>query len=212
MKEILPMLYNILFGRQRDASALSEKYHRDVKPSRDAAMNVCRDWTNSSCQAAEQLIPMLEKYAKLRALEKSRGIAAFPDNKTRVGYLALEQYRTSAMSFWATQVNRRSLWQRIWSLPPNDISIVQEIAYPATEEMYEFSTFHWSIYMTDRRCTSSIDVATEPPIYDIVRNELHHDDARLQEYTQTVQNQFGVIREKNILYPMRGRSKYFYWF
>ena len=91
----------------------------------DDAMKTCREWTNTKCQNASEIIPMLEKYAKLRTMEKKFGMK-IPE-KDKDGYDNIEKYRINGIKYWKE-------------------IIPKPYAIPDMRQMVLFSTFHWSIY------------------------------------------------------------------
>ena len=155
--------YEWFSRRQERAGKLGRLYSDEIRPVRNAALGICKDWTKTRCKTASDIIPFLERYAKLKELDDSRGPKAIPQ-AFRVDYDVLEEYRTKTMTYWAQEVKSTSILSIYFGSKPDcDISIVDYMTYPSSGEIFEFSTFHWAIYSVSKKITTGS--ATPPPIY-----------------------------------------------
>jgi hypothetical protein len=136
---------------------LENRYVSEIKPLHKKAMQTCHDWTNTSCQDAAQILPMLQKYAKLAVIRKNSGEKNIP-KKDKAGYDALENYRSTYIKFWRDVVK------------DNCLSVM---VYPGRFEMIVFSTFHWAIYMTNNKSgEKKCEEGGEPETYSHIINQL----------------------------------------
>jgi hypothetical protein len=148
----------------------------------DVAMKTCRDWTNTKCQNASEIIPMLEKYAKLRTMDKTFGLE-IPE-KDKEGYESIEKYRKEGIKFWKEAMS-------------------QPYKIPSMGEMTLTSTFHWSIYNMNKTITNNNDKGFEE-LYDNIltrielkdgRDEIHNMDY-IKKYKKTIEPEIERIKEK----------------
>jgi hypothetical protein len=163
----------------------------------DDAMKTCRDWTNTKCQYAHEIIPMLEKYAQLRTMETTLGIEIPKEDKD--GYDSLEIYRRKAIKYWGE------------ALP-------KSYAFPSIGELTLFSTFHWSLYNMNQKITQKSE-GVAPLLYNsaLARIELKdgRDDIRdieyIKQYRKVIEPEFERIK-KEALEKTKSESDNWYHF
>lgn len=160
----------------------------------DDAMKTCRDWTNTKCKNASEIIPMLEKYAKLRTMEKKFGLK-IPENDKK-GYESIEIYRRQGIKHWTEAMS-------------------QPYKLPSVGELVLFSTFHWSIYNVNKKitkCDSTID------LYNTVLDRIELNDGRCEikniefitKYRKTIEPELERINE-TAFKQANGHSKWIEW-
>lgn len=150
----------------------NEKTEKSRKDNiRHNALKTCRDWTNTDCQNAIQIIPMLEKYNKLQTRLHNR--KKIPE-KDKEGYKNIEKYQRQRLHY---------------KLVYDDDLIKQQLyEKPSLEEMHDYSTFHWAI-------DENRNYDTE--IYDIVLGELDttiYDDEE-NKYIDSIHNYRNIIKK-----------------
>ena len=184
---------NQIIMEKRDE--LENRYVSEIKPLHAKALQTCHDWTNTSCQDAAQILPMLEKYAKLAVIRKKSGVENIPI-KDKAGYEALEKYRSTYIKFWREVVKY------------NCLSVM---VYPGRFEMIVFSTFHWAIYMTNNKSGEKKgDEGGEPKTYSHIINQLdtitsykskkqcENDIDKVQAYRVIIANNFETMQDSAI--------------
>ena len=147
----------------------------------DYAMKTCRDWTNTRCQNASQIIPMLEKYAKLR---KTHKLGIEIPKKDKEGYDNIENYRRKGIKHWREALS-------------------QPYKIPSMGEMVLTSTFHWSIYNMNKTITKENDDIGTKIYNDMItrielkdgRDDIHNIDF-INSYRKTIEPEFERIQHK----------------
>ena len=146
----------------------------------DIAMKTCRDWTNTKCQNASEIIPMLEKYATLRTMDKTLGLK-IPE-KDKDGYESIEIYRMKGIQYWKEAMS-------------------QPYKIPSVGEMVLTSTFHWSIYSMSKTITGN---GNELLLYNSIMERIELKEGRdeiknvefIKKYRKTIEPEFERIKEK----------------
>ena len=146
----------------------------------DYAMKTCRDWTNTKCQNASEIIPMLEKYAKLRTMEKNFGMK-IPE-KDKEGYDHIEKYRRKGIEFWKEVLRK-------------------PYCSPSMGELVLFSTFHYSIYNMNKTITKKSE-GVESVLYNDALTRIELKDGRdeiqniefIKHYKKTIDPEFERIQ------------------
>jgi len=90
------------------------------------AKNSCRKITNSHCDNAIDIIPMLKMY---KEIEENNEIQYYL--KYRKDYLIIKNYLEKYIEYW----------KKVTEYP----ECLPKMYYPGRDEMLEFCTFHWSI-------------------------------------------------------------------
>lgn len=161
----------------------------------DYAMKTCRDWTNTKCQNASEIIPMLEKYAKIRNMEK---LGMEIPHKDKEGYENIEKYRRKGIKHWREALS-------------------QPYKIPSMGEMVLTSTFHWSIYnMNKTIMKTNNDIENKMYNDMITRIELKdgRDDINniefIKKYRKTIEPEFEIIQNEtlNQIYPKTTWTKW----
>lgn len=149
----------------------------------DYAMKTCRDWTNTRCQTAIEIIPMLEKYSKLRKMDK---LGMKITEKDKEGYDNIENYRRKGIKHWMEALS-------------------QPYKIPSMGEMVLTSTFHWSIYNMNKTITKkNNDIETKMYNDIITRIELKNgrDDIDnidfIKTYRKIIEPEFERINDKTL--------------
>ena len=166
----------------------------------DYAMKTCRDWTNTKCQNASEIIPMLEKYAKLRTMDKTFGLK-IPEND-KEGYENIETYRKEGIKFWKEAMS-------------------QPYKIPSMGEMTLTSTFHWSIYNMNKTITKNdkcIESFGCEELYDNILTRIELKDGRdeiknvefITKYRKTIEPEFELIKEK-VFKQANSQSSFTQW-
>jgi hypothetical protein len=149
-------------GSMKENQRLCDDYRNNVKPYGVKARRVCVKWTNTSCQAASEILPMLEKYSRLRAIDKGFVQEKIPPNLVD-DYNDLEAYRVAGISFFSHYARSQTH--------------MTNTEYPSTNEAVEFSTFHWAIYMTNNKCAELPGKeGKQPYTYDWIKKSLQADN------------------------------------
>lgn len=160
----------------------------------DDAMKTCRDWTNTKCKNASEIIPMLKKYATLRTMEKKFGLK-IPE-KDKKGYESIEIYRRQGIKHWSE-------------------AITQPYKIPSIGELVLFSTFHWSIYNVNKKITKGYYTID---LYNKVLDRIELNDGRCEikniefitKYRKTIEPELERINE-NAFKQANGHSKWVEW-
>jgi hypothetical protein len=187
-------MYNTLFGKIRKTEAVASKideftflHDQELLNHFDNAHKTCREWTNSPCQEAAQIIPMLEKYLELKLLKKNKPDCEIPFKYVH-GYDNIENYRTKYMNYWS----------KVTEYP----ICLPWMYYPGRDEMVDFSTFHWAIHMTyheieDIKNNDSRDIHVYKCLLDhlekpalATKSKYHNEVERIQKYKQIIYNHF----------------------
>lgn len=173
-------------------NSICEEYNQTVRPIAKKSHKICKDWTNTSCQSASEILPFLEKYVKIKALQEGQKMTVpSPSRKDLRDYDVLEQHRRKEMDFWCNKVYKESL--------PLDM-----LTYPGLNEAKVFSTFHWALYMAVNRCAYEPgQEGKQPPIYTwIVDQSIGGesfdvaDSEHIKKYRATVMDEFPLIQER----------------
>ena len=173
---------------------LKDDFEISVKPQQAKAMEVCRKWTGSPCETAEQILPMLQKYAELRAIQKHYYYVKSP-NKYEEDCNTIDAYRTSGINYWIKSQRH-----------PKEFSVT---AYSSTEDVRHFLTFHWAIYMTNNICAEvKGNEGKEPYTYTHVMKHFKSigrintsDAVNILKYRNIVSDNFDKIQKKSMSRP-----------
>ena len=160
----------------------------------DEAMKTCRDWTKSKCKCATEIIPMLEKYAELRTMDKIFGIE-IPE-KDKEGYENIEIYRRKGIKHWKE-------------------CMPKPYCIPSIGELVLFSTFHWSIYNVNNKITKG-DSAID--LYNTVLERIELNDGRceikniefIKTYRKIIEPEIEHIKE-NAFKQAYSKTKWTNW-
>jgi hypothetical protein len=162
----------------KDVETVCGEYNKNVRRDGEESMKICRDWTNSECESANDLILFLEKYTRMKAdVNAKRSVKTEP--KDLKDFLQLEEFRRKGMDFWRKVVQKQ---------------------YPLELfKMKFFLTFHWAIYMANNCCTNSVQ-GSEPKTYQWILNHSivgKEDQKVIKEYRATLQIEFPRIQTEN---------------
>lgn len=157
------------------------KRDNDKKKKDDIRLNAlktCRDWTNTDCKNAMQIIPMLEKYKKLQKRL---------DNRKKIPQIDKEGCNN------ITNYMRQNLYYQ--HEIDNGKFIHKLSGNPSLEEMHDYSTFHWALDLEEKKRNPGHYISNE--IYDIVLGELDTttDDDDDNEYINSIHNYRDIIQK-----------------
>ena len=177
---------------ERDIETLSKvdslcaEYNESVRHLASRSMKICRKWTSTNCESAIDIVPFLEKYAKIKAVEEEQvvGITAAKDLED---YKVLEAFRRDEMKFWVNKVHRQGF-------------LLNSFNYPGRNELRIFSTFHWAVYMVVNKCAYDIgNEGKEPYPYKWVEESIFDSDETkeyIETYRDTLKKEFPRIQRK----------------
>ena len=166
--------------------SLCVEYNKNVKQPALKTLEICRKWSCTECQTANDIVPFLERYAKIKAVEEKQvvGITSTEDLKD---FKEIETYRRNEISFWLNNVKQEGLK-------------LNSLLYPGPDELEFFSTFHWAVYMVINKCAYDKDfVGGEPYTYKWVENTMYDTDEKreyIKTYRYTIKKEFSRIQKE----------------
>ena len=148
-------------------------------------MQVCSKWTNTNCESAVDIVPFLEKYAKIKAVEENQ-VVGMTTAEDLEDYEEIENFRRSEIDFWLNEVMRQDLKLNFFN-------------YPGRNELKFFSTFHWAVYMVVNKCAYDIgNQGAEPHTYKLVAESIcytNEEQKYIETYRDTLKKEFPRIKK-----------------
>jgi hypothetical protein len=121
-----------------EVNSLCAEYNKSLRPQASKSMQICRKWTCTNCESAIDIVPFLEKYAKIKAVEENQ-VVGMTTAEDLEDYNELEKFRKNEIDFWLNKVKRQGFKLNFFN-------------YPGRNELKFFSTFHWAVYMVVNKC------------------------------------------------------------
>ena len=149
-------------------------YDCNLRPLLQDTMKICRKWTNTKCSESVDIIPFLEKYAELRALDLQIDGTIQPEHID--DYDIIEKFRESHMAYWMYDI----------------VILKDKNDFPKYDDIIAFSTFHWAVYMA---MNSKKD---QPYAYEYAKGLLSHNHPYIDAYRKTINDNLPRIQEKNV--------------
>lgn len=180
--------------RQQDkVKSLGVEYDKSVKQDALNSMEICKKWTCTKCETAIDIVPFLEKYAKMKAVKEYpfAGIIStedLEDLEDLEDFKEIEQYRRSEIHFWLNEVKQEGIQ-------------LNSLGYPGHNELKFFSTFHWAIYMVVSNCVYNNKdfIGGEPYTYKWVEKTIYNTDEEkeyIETYRKTIKKEFPRIQNE----------------
>ena len=145
---IFDKIWNYKMIRIEKAKNFTDDYFETIRPLVQDAKKVCQKWTNTPCNEATEVLILLEKYSKIRTLDKNGKELNLTESECKE-YQILENFRRKTITFWC------NVQEHDYVLP--------YLFYPNLGEIKEFMTFHWALYMTNNKCTELPNYLGEEP-------------------------------------------------
>ena len=166
--------------------SLCVEYNKSVMQPALKTLEICRKWTCTECQTAIDIVPFLERYAKIKAVEEKQVVGITSDEDLK-DFKEIENYRRNEIDFWLNKVKQEGLQLNL-------------LLYPGNNELKFFSTFHWSVYMVINKCAYDKDfVGGEPYTYKWVEETICDTDETkeyIKTYRDTIKKEFSRIQKK----------------
>ncbi len=161
-------------ARSKKIEISRDKYETRIRPLMIDAKNVCKKRTKTSCSKAYDIIQALKDYNEMVINHEASGFSAFSEND-KTDYDILTNFRRETMSFW----------KNAHEFP--DVST--NMVYPCTNEIKDFLTFHWAIYMTNNMSFGN-NKEIQSYAKMLYRYSKYNDKQPIEEYKNTITKEF----------------------
>jgi hypothetical protein len=169
-----------------EVNSLCAEYNKSLRPQASKSMQICRKWTCTNCESAIDIVPFLEKYAKIKAVEENQ-VVGMTTAEDLEDYNELEKFRKNEIDFWLNKVKRQGFKLNFFN-------------YPGRNELKFFSTFHWAVYMVVNKCAyDKGTVGGEPYTYKWVEESICDTNEKkeyIETYRETLKKEFPRIQKE----------------
>ena len=171
---IIPLfVYKYFYGNHKSTENIGRVYSNEIQPISILARTICKDWSKTSCSTAKDMIPFLEKYKKLKEMDELHGIKSIPQIY-RNDFQTLEEYRVKTMSFWLHEICNVNEFTMMFGFKRKiAMDIMDYVLNPTQEDIFEFLTFHYSIYDSVKKNKTESMI-----VYSLLRSRLSLDQSK----------------------------------
>lgn len=161
------------YQNENKRKLLSTEYRNMVLPSLTAAKNICRTWTNSSCDESH-----FEQFAKMYAEERSHDQRKHGDGKFKKPASETEivdSFRRTSTTYFTDH---------------KDFG-----CYPAAGDFKDFLTFQWLLYRVNNISAERYphqNFYREIPAHDRVKQRLKSENSEMAAEVDKFQSKYGV--------------------